>query len=128
MLPIEPSQPSTDAVERGVGGFTTMAARRAQQARMEERAASTATNATVSSRGFSDGFYTSRILAASTDSLSRLGFANQYQQDTFKSYVAAGRFKTSDEGAYNAQFVAGVQAAEKAISYIVSSYAKQIQT
>ncbi|SPO21710.1 related to Glucan 1,3-beta-glucosidase precursor [Ustilago trichophora] len=123
----EPPQNSTiePAVERGIGGYTTFAARQAQQDRLVNRAAAPANNATVSSRGFSDGFYTSRILAASTDSLSRLGFANQYQLDTFKSYVTAGHFKSSDEAAYNAQFVAGVQAAENAISYIVSSYAKK---
>ncbi|GAC72606.1 hypothetical protein PANT_7d00186 [Moesziomyces antarcticus T-34] len=101
---------------RGVGGFASRAARVVQQ---ERRAA---TNATVSDRGFSDGFYTSRILAASTDSLSRLGFATQYQQDTFKAYLDAGRFKTSDRAAYNAQFAQGVKAAENAISFLVSSY------
>ncbi|CBQ70574.1 related to Glucan 1,3-beta-glucosidase precursor [Sporisorium reilianum SRZ2] len=111
-------------LERGIGSYTTFAARQAQQDRVfVERAA--ATNATVASRGFSDGFYTSRILASSTDSLSRLGFATQYQQDTFQSYVAAGRFKTSDAAAYNSQFVAGVKAAENSISYIVSSYANK---
>lgn len=101
---------------RGVGGFASRAARVVQQ---ERRAAA---NASVSDRGFSDGFYTSRILAASTDSLSRLGFATQYQQDTFKAYLDAGRFKTSDRAAYNAQFVQGVKAAENAISFLVSSY------
>ncbi len=106
--------------QRGIGSYTTFASRTAQQSRR----ATTASNTTVANRGFSDGFYTSRILASSTDSLSRLGFAPQYQQDTFQSYVDAGKFKASDSGAYNAQFVAGVQAAENAISYIVSSYAK----
>ena len=110
---------SQHKLERGVGSFTTFAARQAQQ---DRRAA--AANATVAERGFSDGFYTSRILASSTDTLSRLGFANQYQMDTFNAYVSAGRFKPSDEAHYNARFVAGVQAAENAISYIVSSYAK----
>nr|CDI52105.1 related to glucan-beta-glucosidase precursor [Melanopsichium pennsylvanicum 4] len=116
---------SSEANKRGVGSYTTFATRIVQQDRIMERAGSTATNATVSSRGFSDGFYTSRILAASTDSLSRLGFANQYQKDTFKSYLTAGHFKSSDETTYNAQFVAGVQAAENAISFIVSSYANK---
>lgn len=110
-----PTSSFAETVERGLGSPTTLATR---QARLDRRAA------TVASRGFSDGFYTSRILASSTDSLSRLGFAIQYQQDTFQSYVKAGTFKSADQGAYNAQFVAGVQAAEKAISYIVSSYAK----
>lgn len=108
--------------ERGVGGYTTFAKRQAQ---LDRRAPAAATNATVGSRGFSDGFYTSRILAASTDSLSRLGFGTQYQQDTFKSYVDAGRFKTSDQAAYNAQFAAGVKAAENAITNIVSSFSKK---
>lgn len=113
--------------ERGVGSYTTFAARQAQRDRVLSERAATA-NATVANRGFLDGFYTSRILASSTDSLSRLGFANQYQQDTFKSYVTAGTFKTSDEAAYNAQFVAGVKAAENAISYIVSNYANQTKS
>lgn len=117
-----PVQHNTSVLERGVGGFTTFAARQAQ---LERRGASTgaSSNVTAASRGFSDGFYTSRILASSTDSLSRLGFANQYQQDTFKAYLAAGQFNATDEGTYTTQFVAGVQAAEKAISYIVASYA-----
>lgn len=58
------SAESQQVVERGIGGYTTFAARQVQQDRVA------ATNVTVGSRGFSDGFYTSRILAASTDSLS----------------------------------------------------------
>lgn len=115
-------------VERGFGsgGYTTFASRQAQLDRISARAPpAAAANVSAATRGYSDGFYTSRILAASTDSLSRLGFANQYQMDTFKSYVDAGRFKASDQGAYTAQFVAGVQAAENAISFIVASYAKK---
>ncbi|GAC97085.1 glycoside hydrolase [Pseudozyma hubeiensis SY62] len=115
-----PSQHKVE--ERGVGSYTTFAARRAQQDRLLTRAAS---NTTVGDRGFSDGFYTSRILASSTDSLSRLGFANQYQMDTFNAYVTAGQFKTTDQATYIAQFVAGVQAAESAISYIVTNYANK---
>lgn len=115
------ASPSQHKVEgRGVGSYTTFAARQAQQDRLLARAAS---NTTVADRGFSDGFYTSRILASSTGSLSRLGFANQYQMDTFQAYVTAGQFKTSDQPTYNARFVAGVQAAENAISYIVTNYA-----
>ncbi|EST06233.1 Glycoside hydrolase, family 5 [Kalmanozyma brasiliensis GHG001] len=112
--PTPSSQPKQ--AERGVGGYTSLARRQVQLDRCATQ---------VAHRAFSDGFYTSRILASSTTSPSRLGFATQYQQDTFQSYVDAGIFKRSEQSAYNAQFSAGIKAAEKAIEAIVASYARK---
>lgn len=109
---VPPAQPKQ--AERGVGGFTSLARRQGQLDRCATQ---------LAHRAFSDGFYTSRILASSTKSPSRLGFANQYQQDIFQSYVDAGIFKRSEQAAYNAQFTAGIEAAEKAIEAVVASYA-----
>ncbi|KAJ1033383.1 hypothetical protein NDA13_001375 [Ustilago tritici] len=78
------SAESQQVVERGIGGYTTFAARQAQQDRVA------ATNI-----------------------------------DTFQAYVDAGRFKASDQAVYNAQFAAGVKAAEGAITNIVSSFSKK---
>ncbi|EPQ28427.1 uncharacterized protein PFL1_04253 [Pseudozyma flocculosa PF-1] len=101
------------------GGVTTQARLWARNRRLFARAATQS----AAVRGYRDGFYTTKIFA-SQGYLSRLGFAQQYRQDTWKTYVDAGVYGAGDEEVYKQQFLTGAQAGEQAISYVISQKGK----
>lgn len=74
----------------------------------------------VATRGFSDGFLSARIFAAS-GALSRIGFSQQYRADSWNAHLTAKTFKKSEQDVYYQQFATGVQAAEAAIAYIATN-------
>jgi len=116
--------PSTSKRDQGAwrqqssGSFASRASELIQS---EKRASSTSSFASAS--GWSDGFKSARIFA-SYGSLSRLGFATQYQMDSFAARLATGKVSKSDATAYNTTFTQGVLAAESLIAQAVSTFSK----
>lgn len=71
--------------------------------------------------GWSDGFRSAQIMAG-TGKLSRIGFGQQYQQDSFAVRLNLAQVAKSDASAYNTNFVSGVLAAEKLISQYITNF------
>ncbi|PWN38740.1 glycoside hydrolase [Ceraceosorus guamensis] len=105
---------------RNVNGGGSIAARagamvRSQLSSRQAAAASTPSDQTLASRaGFSDGFKTARYFASNAN-LSKLGFAQQYMEDSWSARLALGKLKSGNAASYKKQFKAGLAAAEGAI-------------
>ena len=85
-----------------------------------ERRASSSTSQFASQSGWSDGFKSARIFASSAG-LSRIGYGQQYQMDSFAARLASGRVAKADASAYNATFTQGFLAAEKLIAEAIAN-------
>jgi aryl-phospho-beta-D-glucosidase BglC (GH1 family) len=86
------------------------------------RRQATSRSALASRAGYSDGFKTARYFAAN-GGLSRLGFAQQYMQDSWQARLATGKVDADDSAGYLSQFKAGLLAAETAIVKSIQSAA-----
>ncbi|CEH14860.1 hypothetical protein CBOM_02676 [Ceraceosorus bombacis] len=90
---------------------------RQAEAASASASASTPSEQTLASRaGFSDGFKTARYFASNAN-LSKLGFAQQYMEDSWSARLALGKLNSNSGNAasYKKQFKAGLAAAEGAI-------------
>jgi aryl-phospho-beta-D-glucosidase BglC (GH1 family) len=102
-----------------IGMVGSLASRANNIVQQEKRASSTSAYASAS--GWSDGFLSAQIFA-NQGKLSRIGFAPQYQIDSFKLRLSAGEVVKSDASAYNATFISGIQAAEKLIAQLINDF------
>jgi len=102
-----------------IGMVGSLASRANEIVQSEKRASSTSAYASAS--GWSDGFLSAQYFA-SQGKLSRIGFAPQYQYDSFKLRLSAGEVVKSDASAYNATFIEGIQAAEELIAQLISDF------
>ena len=102
-------------VEKGKRGLGSVAAQAGAKAR---RAAN---NAQLASQyGYNDGFK-SAVYFAGNSQLSRIGFAIQYRADSYRARIAQSELQKGDLSSYQAQYKAGVLAAEASIASVINA-------
>ncbi|CAD6889638.1 unnamed protein product [Tilletia laevis] len=125
-----PSSNNFDAVPnhalqmRGSGSLGARAAALVARDRAQSRKRAAVQTSLVNKSGYSDGFMSAKIFAASIG-LSRIGFTEQYIADSWAARVASGKiddgFSKADVNAYKRQFRAGLKDAEGAIMQAVQT-------
>lgn len=75
----------------------------------------------VASTGYSDGFVSAKIFAS--DNLGRIGFAEQYIQDSWNSRLHSGQLERTDHSTYAQAFQQGLDDAHTQITDLIETAA-----